>query len=124
MERYGEENIPTDKFKFSNWSRSRIVIKFFQATALQNGVKEIVYGDPYWFTPTYRFPIIKVLAGKSLPELVLSGCDLMAVSLFSGAVHCQSLRKFSLYLIFRCQNCMLNCGVPNVCGCYAMELSS
>ncbi|KAF3638137.1 hypothetical protein FXO37_24539 [Capsicum annuum] len=76
-----------------------IVIKFFQATALQNGVKEIVYGDPYWFTPTYRFPIIKVLAGKSLPELVLSGCDLMAVSLFSGAVHCQSLRKFSLYLI-------------------------
>ncbi|PHT32651.1 hypothetical protein CQW23_28988 [Capsicum baccatum] len=67
--------------------------------ALQNGVKDIVYENPY-----HRFPIIKVLAAKFLRELDLSNCDMMHVSESSRAANSHSLRKLYLSYVWLNEN--------------------
>ncbi|PHU01270.1 hypothetical protein BC332_31057 [Capsicum chinense] len=99
MQRYRDDKISIDMFEFRNWLGVDQVfprIDKWLVIPLQNDVKDIVYGYPYSLARSYPFPTIKVLAAKSLRELDLSGCDLMDVSLSSGAVHFHSLRKLSL----------------------------
>ncbi|PHU01107.1 hypothetical protein BC332_30894 [Capsicum chinense] len=98
MERYRDDKIPIDKFEFSNYSGSNdndlffIRINTWLDMALQNGVKDIIYENPYYWTRSYPFPIINVLAGKCLRELVLRGdCNLMDVSLSSDENMLQTL---------------------------------
>ncbi|KAF3622047.1 putative F-box protein-like [Capsicum annuum] len=45
---------------------------------------------------SHQLPIFTILAAKSLRELFLEYCNLMPVSLSSGVVNCNSLRKLSL----------------------------
>ncbi|KAG5588588.1 hypothetical protein H5410_049022 [Solanum commersonii] len=68
---------------------------YTNAVKRPNGVKDLVFGA-YSF-PLYHMPIFKILAVKSLRELVLNECDLMHhVSLSSGVTKCKSLRNHSL----------------------------
>ncbi|KAG5586536.1 hypothetical protein H5410_046970 [Solanum commersonii] len=63
--------------------------------ALQNGVKDIVFGVPRY--TSYTLPIFTILAAKSLRELVLRGFNLKHVSLSSGGVvNYNSLKRLSL----------------------------
>ncbi|XP_019265692.1 PREDICTED: FBD-associated F-box protein At5g38590-like [Nicotiana attenuata] len=103
VERYSDNNIPIDKFEFLNCLESYSSEVIFPSidkwldVALQNGVKDIVYGDPTRLTRSYPLPVFKILAAKSLRELVLEGCDLMLRgSLSSGVANYHSLRKLSL----------------------------
>uniref|UniRef100_M1BML9 F-box family protein n=1 Tax=Solanum tuberosum TaxID=4113 RepID=M1BML9_SOLTU len=95
MERYEKGKIPIQKFELSLFFADspelfHLVDKWL-LIALQNGVKELVLH----FT-SYRVPILTILAAKSLSELVLHECILMPVSLSSGVVNYNSLRKISL----------------------------
>ncbi|KAK4732754.1 hypothetical protein R3W88_025742 [Solanum pinnatisectum] len=98
MERYKDGKIPIEKFELSNSffnSEVRHLIDKCLDIALQNGVKDLVFGA-YRF-PLYHMPVFKILAAKSLRELVLNECDLMHhVSLSSGVMKCKSLRNLSL----------------------------
>ncbi|KAM3199656.1 hypothetical protein P3L10_032016 [Capsicum annuum] len=109
MQRYRDSKIPIDKFEISNccfnFEFSYRMDKWIDV-ALQNGVKGIVYGSPNLCIPSYCFPIIKVLAAKYLRELVLNNCDIMCVSLSSGAENCHSLRKLSLSDVWLDENFM------------------
>ncbi|KAF3658884.1 putative benzoate carboxyl methyltransferase-like [Capsicum annuum] len=75
MERYRDDKIPIDKFEFSNYSGSNdndlffIRINTWLDMALQNGVKDIIYENPYYLTRSYPFPIINVLAGKCFKRI-------------------------------------------------------
>ncbi|PHT32649.1 hypothetical protein CQW23_28986 [Capsicum baccatum] len=99
MQRYRDSKVPIDKFEISNCyfnsEFSHRMDKWIDV-ALQNDVNDIVYGSPNLCIPSYCFSIIKVLAAKYLRELVLNNCDIMCVSLSSGAANCHSLRKLSL----------------------------
>ncbi|KAK4732758.1 hypothetical protein R3W88_025746 [Solanum pinnatisectum] len=106
MERYRDGKIPKEKFELSksfvNSEVGRLIDKWFHI-ALQNGVKYFVFGA-YRF-PLYPTPIFKILAAKSLRELVLNECDLMHyVSLFSCVTNCKSLRNLSLNKVVECQS--------------------
>ncbi|KAK4731069.1 hypothetical protein R3W88_024057 [Solanum pinnatisectum] len=66
--------------------------------SLQNGVKDVVCKVD---VPSYPFPISAFLASKSLRELILTGCDIMSLSLSTSTsdhqrMNCHSLRKLSL----------------------------
>ncbi|KAM3326997.1 hypothetical protein P3S67_002123 [Capsicum chacoense] len=99
MERYRKEKIPIEKFELGtmlsrdNYVSSRVFpwIDKCLDIAIQNGVKDLVLT-----LRSYRLPIFTILAAKSLRELVVWGCILMPVSLSSGVVNCNSLRKLSL----------------------------
>ncbi|KAK4731887.1 hypothetical protein R3W88_024875 [Solanum pinnatisectum] len=95
MERYGKGKIPIEKFElsvfFADSTQLFPLIDKWLLVALQNGVKELILH----FT-SYPAPILTILAEKSLRELVLHDCTLMPVSLSSGVVSCNSLRKISL----------------------------
>ncbi|KAK4726201.1 hypothetical protein R3W88_031118 [Solanum pinnatisectum] len=100
-----DEKISLNKFEFSNCSKTissgQIFLRIDKWLDMANhkGVKNIVYEEPHdrLIRSSYCFPIIKVLAAKSLRELVLCGYDLMHVSLLSsGAAYSHSLRKLSL----------------------------
>ncbi|KAF3679937.1 hypothetical protein FXO38_02518 [Capsicum annuum] len=116
MQRYRDSKIPIDKFEISNccfnFEFSYRMDKWIDV-ALQNGVKGIVYGSPNLCIPSYCFPIIKVLAAKYLRELVLNNCDIMCVSLSSGAENCHSLRKLSLSDVWLDENVLQ--AIPNSC---------
>ncbi|KAM3249586.1 hypothetical protein P3L10_011356 [Capsicum annuum] len=76
-----------------NYVSSRVLshIDKWLDIAIQNGVKDLV------LTPgSHQLPIFTILAAKSLRELFLEYCNLMPVSLSSGVVNCNSLRKLSL----------------------------
>ncbi|KAG5587027.1 hypothetical protein H5410_047461, partial [Solanum commersonii] len=95
MERYGKGKIPIEKFELSVFCSGSpelfpLVDKWL-LIALQNGVKELVLRFS-----SYPAPILIILATKSLRELVLHDCTLMPISLSSGVVNCNSLRKISL----------------------------
>ncbi|XP_049407611.1 putative F-box protein At1g49610 [Solanum stenotomum] len=97
MERYRKGKIPIERFELlENINDSHkdfyfpLIDKWLDI-ALQNGVKDLFLQ----FT-SYPTPILTILAGKSLRELVLRYCTLMPVSLSSGVVNCNSLRKLSL----------------------------
>ncbi|XP_049374359.1 putative F-box/LRR-repeat protein At5g02700 [Solanum verrucosum] len=97
MERYRDEKIPIEKFELSDFSYLRLVFPMFDKwldIALQNDVKHIVFGVPSY--TSYPLPIFKIFASKSLRELVLRGSNLKHVSLSSGVVKCNSLRKLTL----------------------------
>ncbi|XP_055811921.1 putative F-box/LRR-repeat protein At5g02700 [Solanum dulcamara] len=101
MERYRKGKIAIEKFELSDSSYLRLIFPLFDKwldIALQNGVKHLVFGVPS--NTSYPLPIFKILASKSLRELVLRGCNLKRVSLSSGVVKCNSLRK--LFLSFVC----------------------
>nr|XP_016453074.1 PREDICTED: FBD-associated F-box protein At3g52670-like isoform X1 [Nicotiana tabacum]XP_016453075.1 PREDICTED: FBD-associated F-box protein At3g52670-like isoform X1 [Nicotiana tabacum]XP_016453076.1 PREDICTED: FBD-associated F-box protein At3g52670-like isoform X1 [Nicotiana tabacum]XP_016453077.1 PREDICTED: FBD-associated F-box protein At3g52670-like isoform X1 [Nicotiana tabacum]XP_016453078.1 PREDICTED: FBD-associated F-box protein At3g52670-like isoform X1 [Nicotiana tabacum]XP_0164530 len=113
LERYRDNNIPIDTFEFLNCLESYSREVFFPPIgkwldiALQNGVKDIVYEDPRRLVRSYPLPIFKILAAKSLRELVMEGCDLMLRGSLSGGVtNCISLRKLSLSYV-RLDNNML-----------------
>ncbi|WMV47119.1 hypothetical protein MTR67_040504 [Solanum verrucosum] len=95
MERYVKRKIPIQKFElseiFADSPQLFPLIDKWLLIALQNGVKQLVLH----FT-AYPAPILTILTAKSLSELVLHGCALMPVSLSSGVVSCNSLRKISL----------------------------
>ncbi|KAG5587546.1 hypothetical protein H5410_047980 [Solanum commersonii] len=97
MERYRKGKIPIERFELlENINDSHkdfyfpLIDKWLDI-ALQNGVKDLFLE----FT-SYPTPILTILAGKSLRELVLCYCTLMPVSLSSGVVNCNSLKKISL----------------------------
>uniref|UniRef100_M0ZWU1 Hero resistance protein n=1 Tax=Solanum tuberosum TaxID=4113 RepID=M0ZWU1_SOLTU len=97
IERYRKGKIPIERFELlENINDSHkdfyfpLIDKWLDI-ALQNGVKDLFLE----FT-SYPTPILTILAGKSLRELVLCYCTLMPVSLSSGVVNCNSLRKLSL----------------------------
>ncbi|KAM3327052.1 hypothetical protein P3S67_002178 [Capsicum chacoense] len=99
MDRYRKGKIAIEKFELGttpsrdNYVSSRVLshIDKWLDIAIQNGVKDLV------LTPgSHRLPIFTILAAKSLRELVLEYCNLMPVSLSSGVVNCNSLRKLSL----------------------------
>ncbi|XP_059293188.1 putative F-box protein At1g49610 [Lycium ferocissimum] len=102
MESYRDNKIFIDKFECSNCLKSNSRYQVFPLIhkwlfiALQNGVKDIVYGDPHHLIRSYPFPIFNVLAGNSLRELVLEGCNLKHVRFPSGVANYGSLRKLSL----------------------------
>ncbi|PHT39272.1 hypothetical protein CQW23_22845 [Capsicum baccatum] len=113
MERYRDGKIPIEKFHISDSifrTEDFHLIGKWLDIALQNGVKDLVFErihryqngvNDLSFARVHRYqlypvPIFKILAAKSLRELVLSDCDLMHVSLSSGVVNCHSLRKLSL----------------------------
>ncbi|XP_060181494.1 putative F-box/LRR-repeat protein At5g02700 [Lycium barbarum] len=105
MKRYRDGKIPIEKFELSDYSYSRRVFPLFDKwldVALQNGVKDLVFGVPSY--TSYPLPISKILAAKSLRELVLRGCNLTRVSLSSGVPNCHSLRKLSLSLVILDEN--------------------
>ncbi|XP_059285932.1 putative F-box/LRR-repeat protein At5g02700 [Lycium ferocissimum] len=100
MERYRERKIPIEKFELSvSTSAYHHPLAFpwidkCLDIALQNGVKYLVCAVS---VPSYPFPISTFLVSESLRELVLTGCDLMNLSLSTSQVaNCQSLRKISL----------------------------
>ncbi|XP_059310002.1 putative F-box/LRR-repeat protein At5g41840 [Lycium ferocissimum] len=101
MERYRNEKIPIEKLKFvSRWYCYREIIPLIDKSldiALKNGVKDLVLDLPN--IKLYPLPIFKILATKSLRELVLEGCNLKHGSISSGVVNCDSLRKLSLSYI-------------------------
>ncbi|XP_059310031.1 putative F-box/LRR-repeat protein At4g00320 [Lycium ferocissimum] len=101
MERYRVRKIPIEKFELSYSGFSFPLIYKWLYSALQNGIKEVVVRDTrdFFLSFPFPFPIFKVLAAKSLRELVLSGCDLICVSLSSGVSNCHSLRKLSLSMV-------------------------
>nr|XP_004247681.1 putative F-box/LRR-repeat protein At5g02700 [Solanum lycopersicum] len=106
METYRENKIPIDKFGFSHSSklnrRDQVfpLIDKWLDTALQNGVRDIVYVDFLYSVRLYPFPISNVLAANSLRELDLKGCDIVHFSPSTGFANCHSLRKLSLSYIF------------------------
>ncbi|KAF3653662.1 hypothetical protein T459_07568 [Capsicum annuum] len=99
MERYRKEKIPIEKFELGtmssrdNYVSSRVFpwIDKCLDIAIQNGVKDLVLT-----LRSYQLPIFTIFAAKSLRELVVWGCTSMPVSLSSGVVNCNSLRKLSL----------------------------
>lgn len=98
--RYKDENIPIEKFHFHNFTKPDHIFPLIDRwldIALQNGVRDVVYRDVRHST-SYPFPVFKFLESKYLRELILTGCDLMHVSLFSVShvATCHSLRKLSL----------------------------
>ncbi|XP_049406026.1 uncharacterized protein LOC125869597 [Solanum stenotomum] len=101
MERYKEEKYPIDKFELDiTSSHYHHALAFpridnWLDIALQSGVKDVVCKVD---VPSYPFPISAFLASKSLRELVLTGCDIMSLSLSSDHqwMNCRSLRKLSL----------------------------
>ncbi|XP_060181966.1 F-box/FBD/LRR-repeat protein At2g26030-like [Lycium barbarum] len=93
MERYRDEKIPIEKFELSYSSVIPLINKWIDI-ALQNGVKDLVF-EAYSYT-SYPLPLFKILAARSLRELILRGCNLKHVSLSSGVASCNSLRKLSL----------------------------
>uniref|UniRef100_M1A6A3 F-box family protein n=1 Tax=Solanum tuberosum TaxID=4113 RepID=M1A6A3_SOLTU len=110
MERYKNGNIPIDKFELHNSTKSDHIFPLIDrwlGIALQNGVRHLEYIDVELST-SYPFPIFKFFEANFLRELVLTGCDLMHVSLSSAsqAVTCHSLRNLSLSLV-RLDNNML-----------------
>uniref|UniRef100_A0A3Q7I6A7 Uncharacterized protein n=1 Tax=Solanum lycopersicum TaxID=4081 RepID=A0A3Q7I6A7_SOLLC len=97
MKRYRDRIIPIEKFELSYFDSSSqgfpLIDKWFDI-ALQNGVKDIAFNVPKY--SSYRLPIFKILATKSLRELVVWGCHLKRASLSTGVVNCNSLRLLSL----------------------------
>ncbi|WMV47468.1 hypothetical protein MTR67_040853 [Solanum verrucosum] len=97
MKRYRDGIIPIEKFELSHFNSSSqgfpLIDKWFDI-ALQNGVKDLAFNVPKY--SSYRLPIFKILATKSLRELVMWGCHLKRTSLSSGVVNCNSLRLLSL----------------------------
>ncbi|KAG5587521.1 hypothetical protein H5410_047955 [Solanum commersonii] len=97
MKRYRDGIIPIEKFELSHFDSSSqgfpLIDKWFDI-ALQNGVKDLAFNVPKY--SSYRLPIFKILATKSLRELVMWGCHLKRTSLSSGVVNCNSLRLLSL----------------------------
>ncbi|WMV44866.1 hypothetical protein MTR67_038251 [Solanum verrucosum] len=99
MERYKEEKYPIDKFELDiTSSHYHHALAFpridnWLDIALQNGVKDVVCK-----VPSYPFPISAFLASKSLRELVLTGCDIMSLSLSSDhqRMNCRSLSNVRL----------------------------
>ncbi|KAF3618939.1 putative F-box protein-like [Capsicum annuum] len=94
MERYRKGKIPIEKFELSDYSNKSQVnphIDKWLDVALQNGVKDLDLT-----LSSYPFPIFTILAEIFLKELVLKFSDLRPVSLPSGVVNCNSLRKLSL----------------------------
>ncbi|KAH0640087.1 hypothetical protein KY285_036673 [Solanum tuberosum] len=95
MERYRKGKIPIERFElleyFADSQEVLPLIDKWLDIALQNGVKNLFLK----FT-SYPTPILTILAGKSLRELVLWGCTLTPFSLSRGVVNCNSLRKLSL----------------------------
>ncbi|PHT39094.1 hypothetical protein CQW23_22667 [Capsicum baccatum] len=79
------------KTDYSNKSQVNPHIDKWLDVALQNGVKDLDLT-----LSSYPFPIFTILAEKSLKELVRKFSDLRPVSLPSGVVNCNSLRKLSL----------------------------
>ncbi|KAK4368856.1 hypothetical protein RND71_012648 [Anisodus tanguticus] len=97
MERYRDAKIPIEKFELSNSRSSGEVFPLINTwldIALQNDVKNLVFRGLV-FT-LYPLTILKILATKSLRELVLWACNLKCVSVSSGVANCDSLRKLSL----------------------------
>ncbi|XP_059310434.1 uncharacterized protein LOC132061805 [Lycium ferocissimum] len=105
MERYKERKIPIDMFEFWMFplkSPSREVFPLIDKwidTALQNGVKDLVYRYISSSNPLYPVPIFTILASKSLIKLVLARCDLRHLALPSGVVKCDSLRELSVSVV-------------------------
>ncbi|KAG5587528.1 hypothetical protein H5410_047962 [Solanum commersonii] len=97
MKRYRDGIIPIEKFELSYFDSTSqgfpLIDKWFDI-ALQNGVKDLAFNVPKY--SSYRLPIFKILATKSLRELVMWGCHLKRASLTSGVVNCNSLRLLSL----------------------------
>ncbi|XP_060182031.1 putative F-box/LRR-repeat protein At3g18150 [Lycium barbarum] len=105
--RYRDGNIPIDRFELHNFTEPDglfPLIDKWLGIALQNGVKDLVYRDVR-YSSSYPFPIFIFLAAESLRELVLTGCDLMHISLStSRLVNCHSLRKLSLSCVHLDEN--------------------
>ncbi|KAH0640074.1 hypothetical protein KY285_036660 [Solanum tuberosum] len=100
MERYHDGKIPIERFELSDSSYSQEIFPLFDKwlhIALQNGVKDIIFGVPRY--TSYTLPIFTIFAAKSLRELVLNGFNLKRVSLSSDVVNYNSLRKLSLSYI-------------------------
>ncbi|XP_060170838.1 F-box/LRR-repeat protein 25-like [Lycium barbarum] len=99
MERYRERKIPIEKFALSVFAYYYHSLDFqlidkWLGIALQNGVKVLV---DFFYVLSYPLPISTFLTSKSLRELVVTGCDLMDLSLSTSQVdNCHSLRKLSL----------------------------
>lgn len=91
LERYRYWKIPIEKFEIFPLYDKWLDI------ALQNDVKDLVCGAPGANIRPFLLPIFKILAAKSLKELVLNGCILTGVSLSSSGANCCSLRKLSLF---------------------------
>uniref|UniRef100_M1DDE4 F-box/LRR-repeat protein n=1 Tax=Solanum tuberosum TaxID=4113 RepID=M1DDE4_SOLTU len=102
MERYRDGKIPIQKFELSYFvhytSDFFHLIDKWLDIVFQNGVENLIFR--VHVSRSYRWSIFKIMAAKSLRELVLSNCDLMYDSLSSGvAGTCSSLRKLSLSYI-------------------------
>ncbi|KAK4732144.1 hypothetical protein R3W88_025132 [Solanum pinnatisectum] len=97
MERYRDGKIPIERFELSDSSYSQEIFPLFDKwlhIALQNGVKDIIFGVPRY--TSYTIPIFTIFAAKSLRELVLNGFNLKRVPLSSDVANYNSLRKLSL----------------------------
>ncbi|KAM3327054.1 hypothetical protein P3S67_002180 [Capsicum chacoense] len=102
MERYRKGKIAIEKFELGttlsrdNYVSCRVFSRIdkWLDVAIQNGVKDLVLTHG-----SYRLHIFTILAAKSLRELVLEYCNLMPVSLSSGVVNCNCLRKLSLLYV-------------------------
>ncbi|MCD7466184.1 hypothetical protein HAX54_002628 [Datura stramonium] len=96
MERYRDGKIPIERFELLDpgSSQSFPSIDKWLDIALHNGVKHLVFKISIF--SLYPLPIFKILAAKSLRELVLFGCNLKYASFSSGVASCESLRKLSL----------------------------
>ncbi|KAK6780941.1 hypothetical protein RDI58_023125 [Solanum bulbocastanum] len=98
--RYRDGNIPIDKFEFHNYTKPDHIYPLIDRwldIVLQNGVRHLVYRDVRYST-SYPFPILKFVGSNFLRELILTGCDLMHISLssISYVAKSHSLRKLSL----------------------------
>ncbi|KAG5603875.1 hypothetical protein H5410_025367 [Solanum commersonii] len=82
MERYRDSKIHIENFKFlktfDSYSDLNELYEKWLEIALENGVKEVEYGqfEQICKSSPYTFPIFRVLAVKSLRQLVLSNCHL------------------------------------------------
>ncbi|KAK4732759.1 hypothetical protein R3W88_025747 [Solanum pinnatisectum] len=90
MERYRNGKISIQKFELTSKVYSSEILHLIYKwldIALQNDVKDLVIGGS-----GLKLPIFKILAAKSLRELVLNDCSLE----FFSFTKCSSLRKLSL----------------------------
>ncbi|KAG5603981.1 hypothetical protein H5410_025473 [Solanum commersonii] len=104
MERYRDSKIHIENFKFlktfDSYSDLNELYEKWLEIALDNGVKEVEYGqfEQICKSSPYTFPIFRVLAVKSLRQLVLSNCHL-SLLLPTTTTTTSHLRKLVLFQV-------------------------